>query len=126
MKEHELKCWPPFFHDVAVGVKRFELRRDDRAYEVGDVLHMREWVPESQRYTGASMRKMVVYKMPGGQFGIEEGYCVLGLDADAGGALDNGTMLPCPDDCQHRKGRSCLLSTNHCLRRAEDFYARPQ
>ena len=28
----------------------------------------------------------------------------------------------CPEDCIQRAGRSCLLSTNHCTRRAEDFY----
>jgi hypothetical protein len=28
----------------------------------------------------------------------------------------------CPEDCTQRKGRFCLLSTNHCTRRAEDFY----
>ena len=31
----------------------------------------------------------------------------------------------CPDDCEHKKGRHCLLSANHCIRRAEDYY-RPQ
>lgn len=30
--------------------------------------------------------------------------------------------IQCLNDCRQRKGRSCLLSTNHCTRRAEDFY----
>ena len=29
----------------------------------------------------------------------------------------------CPGDCMHRKGRHCILiSTNHCVRKAEDYY----
>ena len=31
----------------------------------------------------------------------------------------------CSDDCEHKNGRHCLLSANHCIRRAEDYY-RPQ
>jgi hypothetical protein len=36
--------------------------------------------------------------------------------AQAGGAT------VCPDDCKHKKGRFCLLGTNHCTRMAEDMY----
>ncbi len=28
----------------------------------------------------------------------------------------------CPDDCPHRIGRHCELGTNHCIRRATDYY----
>lgn len=47
---HELKCALPYFHSVACGEKRFEIRLDDRNYKVGDVLYLREWDDE---YTGA-------------------------------------------------------------------------
>ncbi len=26
--------------------------------------------------------------------------------------------------CEHLRGRFCMLSTNHCTRRGEDFYAK--
>lgn len=32
-----LKCWPEYFRDVKSGKKTFEFRRDDRAFEVGDL-----------------------------------------------------------------------------------------
>jgi len=32
---HRLKPWPEFFEPVLTGEKRFELRRDDRCFQVG-------------------------------------------------------------------------------------------
>lgn len=49
---HELKTWPRFFSAVACGSKTFEVRRDDREFAPGDILHLREWEPNSERYTG--------------------------------------------------------------------------
>ena len=46
----------------------------------GDILQLREWDPEENKYTGRSMRRMILYKLSGGSFGIEEGYCVLSLE----------------------------------------------
>lgn len=40
---HDLKCWPEFFQDVKDGTKTFELRKNDRNYQVRDILHLREW-----------------------------------------------------------------------------------
>ena len=37
-KTHELKIFPRWFDDVKSGKKRFELRKADRDYEVGDSL----------------------------------------------------------------------------------------
>lgn len=81
MKTHELKCWPPFWRDVVDGTKRFEIRKDDRSYDVGDVLVLNEFVrdPIGGRYTGASVRVRVVYLLSGG-FGLESGYVALGIE----------------------------------------------
>jgi hypothetical protein len=43
MTVHELKSWPEFFSAIETGEKTFELRRNDRNYQVGDVLVLREW-----------------------------------------------------------------------------------
>lgn len=59
--EHELKTWPEFFEDVLDGSKPFEVRRNDRDYKVGDLLHLREWEPGNRRYTGRSVTVAVTY-----------------------------------------------------------------
>ncbi len=46
--DHYLKCWPEAFQAVFTGLKRYEVRRDDRGYEVGDYLMLREWVPGTE------------------------------------------------------------------------------
>ena len=45
MKTHHLKCWPEFFEPICEGTKNFEIRRNDRDYEVGDLLILEEWAP---------------------------------------------------------------------------------
>lgn len=40
---HELKIFTEFFAAVACGVKRAELRKNDRNYQVGDTLHLCEF-----------------------------------------------------------------------------------
>ena len=49
---HDLKCWPSAFVPLNAGQKHVELRKDDRLYQVGDILALREWDPETQQPTG--------------------------------------------------------------------------
>lgn len=42
---HELKTWPESFDAIADGRKRYERRRADRPYHVGDRLRLRRWEP---------------------------------------------------------------------------------
>lgn len=76
---HELKTWPQFFEAVATGKKTFEVRKADRQFAVGEVIRVREWDPASGEYTGRICHKAISYRLDGGQFGVETGYCVLGL-----------------------------------------------
>lgn len=62
MTEHRLKCWPEYFMAVASGKKRFELRRDDRDFQVGDTLFLEEWSP-ANGYTGCVEVLTVTYIM---------------------------------------------------------------
>lgn len=52
---HSLKCWPPFFGEINTGSKKFELRRNDRNYKVGDVVVLNEYIPDSKEFTGRSV-----------------------------------------------------------------------
>ena len=74
---HELKVWPVFFEAMIKGDKRFEVRKNDRNFRVGDLLALSEWDPETKDYTGRSIVRRIRYILPGGQFGIDPEYCVM-------------------------------------------------
>lgn len=80
MNIHPLKCWPGFFQDVLAGTKPFEVRReDDKHFQIGDTLILREWDPETNEYTGRELEKRVTYVLRDWG-GIRTGFAVLGLD----------------------------------------------
>ncbi len=74
--EHNLKIWPMFFKPVIDGCKKFEYRRDDRNFQIGNALILHEWDPMTEKYTGRAVRVMITYilrdcpALPGG-------YCIM-------------------------------------------------
>lgn len=42
---HELKIWPQFYARVADGSKTFEIRENDRGFQPGDEVVLKEWDP---------------------------------------------------------------------------------
>lgn len=85
-RTHELKTWPAFFAAIRDGDKTFEVRLNDRGFQRGDVLRLREWRPVTDEgrsgYTGNDEWRTVTYVLTGKQFGIEDGYCVMGLSEE--------------------------------------------
>jgi hypothetical protein len=84
-RTHSLKVWPEPFKALLDGTKRFEFRKDDRGYAVGDVLELHEWDPtpsvhlsEPVGYTGHRIYRRVTY-LARGQWGIPDGYVVMSL-----------------------------------------------
>jgi hypothetical protein len=61
MKDHELKLWPTFFWPTMIGVKTFEYRINDRDFQVGDTLWLREWDPGYKTYLGRNIRVLVTH-----------------------------------------------------------------
>jgi hypothetical protein len=80
---HYLKIWPAFFEDIHIGLKRFEVRVNDRNYRVGDWLRLREFDPKSGAYTGREELVEVTYVTPSDMFfdvfGIDDEIVVLGI-----------------------------------------------
>jgi len=77
---HELKCWPEFFRPMKLGVKRFDIRKDDRGFKVGDMVVQLEWDPKTGKHTGARLEFKVIYLLRHEDFeGIAPGYVVMGL-----------------------------------------------
>lgn len=96
LRVHDLKVDARWFPDVLSGKKPFELRKDDRGYQVGDVLVLREWDRErggvvdgpsgwpelslATFYTGRTCRRTVTCILRHEDFeGIAPGYAALGL-----------------------------------------------
>ena len=58
---HELKTWPVYFSAIWDGLKRFEVRLNDREYRTGDLLRLREY--DEGRYTGREIYAIAGYIM---------------------------------------------------------------
>lgn len=89
VSEHELKTLPRYWDAIADGRKTFEVRRNDRAFQTGDILALVKLTESGISYDldhakpflerKRIIRKRITYLLQGGQFGIEPAYCVLGL-----------------------------------------------
>jgi hypothetical protein len=79
MKTHTLKTETEFFDAILTGLKSFEVRKNDRDYQVGDTLILVE-VSYGNEPTGLKIARRITYILHGGQYGIDPAYCVLGLD----------------------------------------------
>jgi hypothetical protein len=92
-KEHDLKIWPQFFEPVSEGRANFQFRKNDRDYQEGDLLRLREWNQETirdgstlvapQGYTGREVLVKVVYIMRVFDFGewpppVQADYVIMG------------------------------------------------
>ena len=96
-KVHEIKIVASYYDDVTSGRKRFELRKNDRGYKVGDTLKMLEF--EGGKHTGRIIDADIIYMLED-YTGLEDGYCILGIDVkafsgmvsetDTGGRADSG------------------------------------
>lgn len=71
---HELKILPEYFEAVVSGDKRFEIRKNDRNYEKGDILRLNEY--QDGQYTGDVHVAEITYIT---DYAQQDGYVVLGI-----------------------------------------------
>lgn len=57
----EKKVWPGYLDRIISGEKTYDLRLADFDCKAGDILVLREWDPEKQKYTGRESEKEVTY-----------------------------------------------------------------
>ena len=74
---HELKTWPVAFQLAHTGVKMFEIRKHDRNFQEGDLVHLREYELETNHYTGRELWRRVTCVITG--WGLNDDTCALGL-----------------------------------------------
>ncbi|EOA2747431.1 DUF3850 domain-containing protein [Enterococcus faecalis] len=71
---HELKILPEYFEAVVSGNKRFEIRKNDRNYQKGDILRLNEY--QDGQYTGDVHVAEITYIT---DYAQQDGYVVLGI-----------------------------------------------
>lgn len=59
MKVHELKILPEHYQPVLDDLKKAELRKNDRDYQVGDHIVLKEW--ENGSYTGRQTGREIIH-----------------------------------------------------------------
>lgn len=114
VREHVLKTWPAYFDALEAGDKNFEVRRDDRGFQRGDILVLQRTMDERKHEVDVGpdweprhvLRKRIIYVLTGGQFGIEPGYVVMGLEDEspARGSRSAATSTPKSHNSGQQKG----------------------
>ena len=80
---HYLKTWPEFFQAMKSGKKTFEIRKNDRDFNVGDMLILQEYGPSLQVYTGNEITVEVTYTLDVLPF-VPEGYVCMSVALEKG------------------------------------------
>ena len=105
-QEHRLKTLPDFYRAVESGDKCFEVRKDDRGFQRGDILVLQKWTPDDGysftygpggRFADPiyhEQRRRITYILTGAQFGIEPGYVVMGLAPVEQAGRKDGSSKP--------------------------------
>lgn len=76
-KTHTVKTLPEYYQAAASGIKKFELRKNDRDYHIADILVLKEWEPETG-YTGRGSRAEITYIITESEY-LAPGYAALGI-----------------------------------------------
>ena len=85
---HELKAHPAMYRAISRGAKTFEVRKDDRAFQSGDVVRLRYYDPINDapfprppmpEDSFPVLEYEIGFVLRGGQYGIEPGYVAFSL-----------------------------------------------
>ena len=56
---HELKIYPEYYKQILLGLKKVEIRLNDRNYQEGDLLILNEFDPKTEKYTSFQVKRKV-------------------------------------------------------------------
>lgn len=77
---HKIKIKYKYYKAVLNGDKTFEVRKNDRDYKVGDIIQFVPVADDSDMIiTHNPNEYKITYVFHGGEYGLEEGYCVFGI-----------------------------------------------
>lgn len=86
---HNVKIRSQYYNALKSGLKKFEIRKNDRKYKVGDLLALNE-IDNGGNYTDRAAVCKIVYILDGFE-GLSADYVALGVElllADSGGTYD--------------------------------------
>lgn len=72
--KHNLKILPIYFDLQKDGIKNWEIRKNDRNFQVGDILNLNEW--DEKKYTGRVLVVEVIYTFKS-SLTLKEDYVIL-------------------------------------------------
>ena len=73
-----LKSEPEYFKQIIAGEKTFEVRRNDRNYQVGQDIILQEYDPTNKAYTGAEWHGKITHILDNERF-CKKGFCILSI-----------------------------------------------
>lgn len=80
---HVLKIRKAYFEEIRTGKKRFEVRRYDRPYTVGDRLRLCELTEDGAGFTGREQTVCVLSLLKDTRF-CKDGYCIMSIEKEDG------------------------------------------
>lgn len=75
---HEVKILEEFAEAHAQGLKPWEIRYNDRDYQVGDIIKFNV-IDKNRNPVGTTYKLKISYMIKGKRFGIEKGFCIMTL-----------------------------------------------
>lgn len=75
MKVHKLKILPEYYNAQIEGKKNFEIRKNDRNFQIGDWLLLKEYNPKIKKFTERKVMVEITYIT---NYQQKDGYVVLG------------------------------------------------
>lgn len=116
MRVHELKTDPKYYERVLLGQKRFELRLNDRGYQLGDVLILREFDRHRDKYSGRVLTVKVKFVTDYPR-ALRKGFVALSLSAPRVTTYEEALNLGKPREiCRYCCHPSCNLLFGNCVK----------
>lgn len=79
MRIHKLKTLNPYFSAVFHGKKLFEVRINDRDYQIGDLLLLQEYNLERETFLSRNVLCEIIYILDHPGY-VKEGWTILGFE----------------------------------------------
>ena len=92
MKLHVLKIKEEYLYEILRGKKTFEIRKNDRNYQIGDLIHFVDTDGREYNYRyfyddddiRVHCIELVIYQITyilenASEYGLEDGYCILSI-----------------------------------------------